>query len=154
MLPVTRNHPTRVHLAHLIGSLLSLTCAGALEFTDVSTSAGITHQFDQDSANLLRTVDPADQEYANMTGGAVAEDFDGDGWVDLFVLRGGRHPNLLYLNQKDGTFAEQAALRGADQTGRHSAVCGADYDSDGDIDLFISSVNGPHLLLQNDGAGH
>lgn len=154
MVPVTRYNPTRGRLAHLLGSLLALTCAGAFEFTDVSTSAGIIHQFDQDPTNLLRTVDPADQEYANMTGGAIAEDFDGDGWVDLFVLRGGRHPNLLYLNQKDGTFADQAASRGADQTGRHSAVCGADYDSDGDIDLFISSVDGPHLLLQNDGTGH
>lgn len=128
--------------------------SGALQFTEVSAAAGIIHQFDQDPANLIRTVDPADQEYGHMTGGAVAEDFDGDGWVDLFVLRGGLQPNLLYRNQRDGTFAEEAALRGADQTGRHSAVCGADYDSDGDVDLFISVVDGPHLLLTNDGSGY
>ena len=49
-----------------------------------------------------------------MVGGAVAEDFDGDGWVDLFVLRGGEAPSLLYINQMDGTFAEEAQARGAD----------------------------------------
>ena len=40
--------------------------------------------FNQDPDNFLSM----DREFANMTGGAVAEDFDGDGWVDLFVLRG------------------------------------------------------------------
>jgi hypothetical protein len=124
--------------------------AAAFEFTDVSAAAGIVHHYDQDPANLMSM----DREYANLTGGAVAEDFDGDGWVDLFVLRGGLEPNLLYMNQGDGTFAEEAAPRGVDQIGRHAAVCGADYDSDGDLDLFIAAVDSPHLLLTNDGTGH
>jgi len=106
--------------------------------------------FNQDPDNFLSM----DREFANMTGGAVAEDFDGDGWVDLFVLRGGIDPNLLYMNQGDGTFVDQAALRGVGQTGRHAGVCGADYDSDGDVDLFVSGVDGPHLLLTNDGTGN
>lgn len=121
----------------------------AFSFTDVSAAAGIIHQYDQDPGNFQAI----DREYPHFTGGAVAEDFDGDGWVDLFVLRGGLGPNLLYLNQGDGSFVDEAATRGAGQTGRHSAVCGADYDSDGDIDLFISAIEGPHLLLTNDGSG-
>jgi hypothetical protein len=63
----------------------------AFEFTDVSAAAGIVHSYDQDPANLTSM----EREFATLTGGAVAEDFDGDGWVDLFVLRGGLQPNLL-----------------------------------------------------------
>ena len=46
-------------------------------------------------------------------GGAVAEDFDGDGWIDLFALRGGDAPSALYMNRGDGTFSEEASERGA-----------------------------------------
>lgn len=134
--------------------VLGLSCfgpptEGALDFTDVSAAAGIVATFDQSPSNF----DAVDREFPHFTGGAVAEDFDGDGWVDLFVLRGGLEPNLLYMNQGDGTFVDEAAIRGVGQIARHSAVCGADYDSDGDIDLFVSAIDGPHLLLTNDGSG-
>jgi hypothetical protein len=79
--------------------LLPKASAGAFEFTDVSTSAGIVHTYDQSPSNF----EAIDREFPHFTGGAVAEDFDGDGWVDLFVLRGGLEPNLLYMNQGDGT---------------------------------------------------
>jgi hypothetical protein len=58
------------------------------------------------------------------------------------------------MNQGDGTFVDEAALRGLDQIARHVGVCAADYDSDGDVDLFITAVNSPHLLVSNDGTGH
>ena len=132
-----------------LGFLPSVTL-GAFEFTDVSEAAGITQTYNQSPSNF----EALEREFPHFTGGAVAEDFDGDGWVDLFVLRGGLEPNLLYLNQGDGTFVDEAALRGVGQTARHSAVCGADYDSDGDIDLFVSAVDSPHLLLTNDGTGN
>ncbi|MBT8044811.1 MAG: CRTAC1 family protein, partial [Verrucomicrobiae bacterium] len=139
----------RFILLPLIGLLFG-QLAHALEFTDVTAAAGIDHVFDQDVANL-----DSDLEHPVMTGGAVAEDFNGDGWIDLFVLQGGTSPNLLYINQQDGTFVEEAVSRGAGQTGRHTAACGADYDSDGDIDLMVvNAVTGGHLLLTNDGTGH
>lgn len=129
---------------------LVLQVEAALNFTDVSAAAGITETYMQEEAGLISM----DREYASQTGGAVAEDFNGDGWVDLFVLRGGLSPNLLYINQGDGTFVDEAVERGAGQTGRYSAACGADYDSDGDVDLFVVGVDVPHLLLTNDGDGN
>lgn len=89
-----------------------------------------------------------------MSGGAVAEDFDGDGWTDLYVLKGGDAPNLMYINQRDGTFSEEAESRGAGITGLHMATCAADYDSDGDVDIFVSSMFAPHVFLRNSGNGH
>ena len=142
----------RFQVCFLVLSLCFFPTAsqGAFQFTDVSTSAGIVHTYDQSPSNF----EGLDREFPHFTGGAVAEDFDGDGWLDLFVLRGGLAPNLLYINQGDGTFVDEAALRGVGQTGRHSAVCGADYDSDGDIDLFVSAIDEQHLLLTNDGSGN
>ena len=141
---------SRFILLLLLHGLLVTQFVNALEFTDVTASAGIDHVFDQDPANL-----DSDLEHPVMTGGAVAEDFNGDGWVDLFVLQGGLSPNLLYINQQDGTFVDEAVSRGVGQIGRHTAACGADYDSDGDVDLLVvNAVAGGHLLLTNDGTGH
>ena len=63
----------------------------AMRFTDVTLQAGITHRHTVPEP-LEGKLEPKD-----MVGGAVAEDFDGDGWVDLFVLRGGAAPSLLYM---------------------------------------------------------
>ncbi len=69
-------------------------------------------------------------------GGCVG-DYDGDGWLDVYVTALG--PNRLYRNNRDGTFTEVgAALKVADD--RYSAGCAfGDYDNDGDLDLFVSN---------------
>ena len=117
-------------------------------FTDVTRIAGITY---------LHTVpDPlfGKTEPADMIAGAVAEDFDGDGWVDLFVLRGGKAPSLLYMNQGDGTFTEESKARGADlPTKLGAAAAAADFDNDGDIDIVVANQKAPHYLLINGGTG-
>jgi hypothetical protein len=138
-------------LAHLVPLVLlaSLEPVAAFEFTDVSVVAGITEGYDQAPANF----EGLDREYEIVTGGAVAEDFNADGWVDLFVVQGGLGPNLLYMNQQDGHFIEEAVARGVAQTGRYVGACGADYDSDGDVDLFVAGSEGGHILLTNDGTG-
>lgn len=89
-----------------------------------------------------------------MTGGAVAEDFDGDGRIDLYVLHGGQEKNLMYMNQGGGRFADEAGARGTALRGDFSGACGADYDNDGDIDLCVTRLLSNPLLLINDGAGN
>jgi hypothetical protein len=75
--------------------------------------------------------------------GATAADFDGDGWVDLYVGNDGT-PNQLWINQKDGTFTDKALLMGAavNRAGNAEASMGidaGDFDNDGDEDLFITN---------------
>ncbi len=70
--------------------------------------------------------------------GASFADINNDGHLDLYVCRF-RAPNLLYLNQGDGTFREEAASRGlalADASGM-AAFC--DYDRDGWLDVHIQT---------------
>ena len=120
----------------------------AIQFTDVTREAGITHTHTV-PVPLNGALQPRD-----MIGGAVAEDFDGDGWIDLFVLRGGTSPTLLYMNRRDGTFVDEAAHRGADlSTNMGAAAAAADFDNDGDVDIVAVSLTSPHHLLINDGNG-
>ena len=123
--------------------------AGGMKFTDATAQAGIFHTHAPPDALMDKT------EPQYMVGGAAAEDFDGDGWVDLFVLRGGEAPSVLYMNMGDGTFRDEAAERGANLPTRYGAsAAAADYDNDGDVDIAVAAMRPPHYLLINDGAGN
>jgi len=90
--------------------------------------------------------------------GAVAEDFNLDGRVDLYVANDGV-PNKLWINQGDGTFVNEALLAGAavSEMGHPEASMGVvvgDLDSDGDPDLFMSHLNREtNTIYLNDGSG-
>jgi hypothetical protein len=92
-----------------------------------------------------------DCEPSWFTGGGTAGDFDGDGWVDLFVTRLGR-PDALYRNRGDGSFADVTVAVGLGEcTFTNGAVFG-DVDNDGDQDLLVTSVGGlQHRYYRNDG---
>ena len=70
--------------------------------------------------------------------GAVAADYNNDGFVDLFVYNYG--PNILYRNNGDGTFTDvtaQAGVAGSQLVWSAGAAFG-DYDNDGYLDLYVS----------------
>ena len=90
--------------------------------------------------------------------GAVAGDFNGDGWVDLYVANDGA-ANFLWINQKNGRFQDQALLAGVavNMEGIAEASMGvdaADFDADGDLDLFMTHLaRQTNTLYVNDGNG-
>jgi tetratricopeptide (TPR) repeat protein len=87
----------------------------------------------------------------------VQTDYNNDGWLDLFVMRGGwDYPmrNSLLKNNQDGTFSDVTVESGLD-TGAfrtHSATW-ADFDNDGFVDLFIGHEYDPSQLFRNKGDG-
>ena len=91
--------------------------------------------------------------------GAVARDFDGDAWLDLFVSNDGGE-NLLWINRGDGSFVENAQLAGCavNSMGAREGSMGiaaADFDADLDVDLFITHLSEEtNTLYANDGGGY
>lgn len=104
---------------------------------------------------------------SGMFGGLnmVQADFNNDGYPDILVLRGawwseaGRHPNSLLRNQGDGTFRDVTFEAGlADTRYPTQTAAWADYDNDGDLDLYIGNEHlredskaSPCQLFRNNG---
>jgi enediyne biosynthesis protein E4 len=90
--------------------------------------------------------------------GIATADFNSDGWIDIYVANDGE-ANLLWINQRDGTFKDVALLSGAalSADGKPEGSMGVDagdFDNDGDEDLYMTHL--PHEgnnLYVNDGAG-
>ena len=78
--------------------------------------------------------------------GAAAGDANGDGAIDLFVT--GATRNFLYLNDGNGRFRDASAETGVKALATGSGPLFADYDNDGDLDVFIAAV-GQQVLLEN-----
>ena len=77
-------------------------------------------------------------------------DIDQDGWDDLYIVELWRN-NLLFRNKGDGTFEEKSAHYGLDLPGYGSTALFADFDNDGDQDLFLGRSLAKSQYLENDG---
>jgi hypothetical protein len=90
--------------------------------------------------------------------GVVTADFDADGWPDVYVANDG-DPNQLWVNQKNGTFKNEALLAGAavNRDGQAEAGMGVDagdFNGDGAEDIFITHLmEETNTLYVNMGGG-
>ncbi|GAB4251811.1 MAG: CRTAC1 family protein [Acidobacteriota bacterium] len=94
-------------------------------------------------------------------GGIGFLDYDGDGWLDIYVVQGstlerlrrGDNPHgALFRNRRDGTFEEVTERAGLTKGAWGMGVSAADYDNDGDVDLYLTNF-GPNYLYRNNGDG-
>jgi hypothetical protein len=104
-------------------------------FEDVTAAAGV------------------DKEFGHGLG-VITADFDGDGWIDIYVANDG-DPNQLWTNQKNGTFKNDALLAGAavNRDGKAEAGMGVDagdFDGNGTEDIFVTHLmDETHTLFTN-----
>jgi hypothetical protein len=90
--------------------------------------------------------------------GVVCADFNGDGWPDLLAANDAA-ANHLWINRRDGTFADEAMMRGVAFDGLGNApsnmgVTVGDVDGDGRLDLFITHLTSQtHTLWRQTAAG-
>jgi hypothetical protein len=90
---------------------------------------------------------------------ATWNDFNNDGWVDVFIGNetwegnsiSGTHPCELYLNNQDNTFTNVAREAGCDVLGFIKGVASGDYNNDGWKDIFVTSLSGKRFLLKSKG---
>ncbi len=134
------------------GSSVSLADALTYEtpvFTEVSEEAGVEFMHYRDILDIIP-----------LSAGVVVFDYNGDGWQDAYVTAGpdianlapqDDHANALFHNNGDGTFTDVASQAGVtDGDAKGNGGCAADYDNDGDQDLFVANW-GASKLFRNDG---
>ena len=165
------NLMTRFHYLILIFILLLFSCNNRkstekdsfiknksefenIEFSDVTMKAGLGG-FSHDNGSFGKMWFP---EQMGSGGGFI--DYNSDGWLDILLIGGGawkgytkRDINTLWLykNNKDGTFSnvtEQSGLGNIKAYGL--GIVAADYDNDGDEDVFLTTLN-RNILLNNKG---
>ena len=129
-----------------------------LRFTDQTQAAGI---------HFKHTNGVSQQKYLpeTMGAGGLFFDYNNDGYLDIYLVNSGtlshnaqstrdmNHSDLLYRNNRDGTFTDTTAEAGLQQNHGYGMGClAADYDNDGDADLYLTNF-GKNQLFRNNGDG-
>jgi hypothetical protein len=136
------------------GALLVAADTPLPRFTDVARQAGVVFHHTNGAS-------PDKHLPETMGAGAVFFDYDGDGWIDIFLVDSGsiadaavarRARHRLFHNKGDGTFEDVTDRSGIQHREYGMGACAGDFDGDGKPDLYITNV-GANVLYRNTGNG-
>ena len=129
-------------------------------FTDITAAAGITFRHSVGDHKMDNIVE-------GTGAGACFFDYDNDGLLDIYFVTGvwtkgvsdndgrdlrGKLSNRLYRNLGNGRFEDVTAKAGVASGIYGSGCSAADYDNDGNVDLYVLNY-GPNILYHNNGDG-
>ena len=140
--------------AHL-GAQSPAAADNPLAFEDVAAEAGVRFVLQHHPTPQKRMIE-------TMAGGLAVLDYNGDGRPDIFFTNGAEVPSLqkggfadwnrLYRNDGGWKFTDVTAEAGLAGVGYAMGAAAADYDNDGDVDLFVAGVYS-NQLYRNNGDG-
>jgi len=127
----------------------------AIRFEEIAAKSGL-HYLTANSPT------PNKNQPETMVAGVALLDYDGDGFLDIYLVSGAAIPSLqkespaywnrLFHNNHDGTFTDVTEKAGVAGAGYGMGVAVGDYDNDGRPDLFLANVTG-NQLFHNNGDG-
>ena len=140
------NRPSKLSLFLILTALVCPASGDptAPRYVDVAAEVGIDFKHDNGAKGERYIAE-------TMASGAAFLDYDGDGWYDLYFVNIAA-PAGLYRNLGNGRFEERSEKAGVGNSGYGMGCVAADYDNDGDTDIYISAF-GPNLLYRNEGDG-
>ncbi|MHC4742046.1 MAG: CRTAC1 family protein [Planctomycetota bacterium] len=146
------------HLAAVVIMLLCMCLCPASEaeilLHDVTKEAGITFVHTDGSTGQFYIME-------TVSAGLALFDYDGDSDTDIYFLNGAvlgetkvekKARNALYRNDGNWKFTDVTKQAGVGDTGFGLGVTVADYDNDGDLDMYVNNY-GPNLMYRNNGDG-
>jgi hypothetical protein len=125
-----------------------------VSFRDVADTAGI-------SFTHVNGASPAKYFAETMGSGGLFLDYDGDGWIDIFLVDGGSQASSvvartarhrLLHNRQNGSFEDVTTKSGIRHSGYAMGSCAGDYDNNGRTDIYITNAAGS-VLYRNAGGG-
>ncbi len=148
---IAQRASSRAAGARLVTDLAPLPAAArGRRFADVTRESGIRFRhLSSDWISHFRRYGQLAPTYSG--GGATAADLDGDGRPDLIFCGG--EGCAVFINRQGGTFAEATATSGLHVPGEARMAVAADFDNDGDRDVFITYARDTNRLFRNQGVG-
>jgi hypothetical protein len=116
---------------------------GQNNFLYINTGDG---SFTKDSTSIIAN------DGGRSIGGCFG-DVDNDCDLDLFVTNRSGENNFFYVNNGDGTFTKDTSSVIASDAGNSLGSNWADYDNDGDLDLFVTNAGQDNFFYENNGDG-
>ncbi len=102
--------------------------------------------------SMIELADGESDNSKKKTGTAWA-DYDNDGDLDIFLPNPYKNAAGTLLRNDGSSFANVTVIAGLTDTSEQRSTCWGDYDNDGDLDIFITTINANDLLYENQGDG-
>jgi len=149
------------HLISCVAVVIALalwaapSAPGPIRFEEIAAKSGLKFITENCPTPNKNQIEP-------MVAGVALLDYDGDGYLDIYLINGAAIPSLkkespaywnrLFHNNRDGTFTDVTEKAGLAGAGYGMGVAVGDYDNDGRPDIFVANVNG-NQLFHNNGDG-